>query len=166
MRAYLYRLRLDPDLANHLKGSPTVGADPEWELKQCLYQNVAGALLQWETGSEPSMVAVQTLAHRLRAQMHTQALAARCALGPGHPTMSGAEADVRIFCHDMLFCEHDKDYRCFAAFPLPELATFALRVLRVHYYGRAQLGSIIGCSMAAPQTATSGSGSVGDTCGP
>eukprot|EP00959_Pyramimonas_sp_CCMP1952_P419909 8795276-Pyramimonas_sp.AAC.1 len=66
------------------------------------------------------------------------------ALGEVPGLLTQAEADLRIFCHDLTPRDHDKDYRMHAALPPDLLRTKALGAARVDYYGRVAVELIIG----------------------
>ena len=133
MEDYRDQLKLEPALQEALRGRAAPGQDPAVELQQCLFLNVARALLRTKGASVASEEAVQHLACRLRARAHRLALEAESALGEWPDQLTPAEADLRAFCHACLHRDHDKDYRALLAFPLPELATVALHVVRVDY---------------------------------
>ena len=138
------RLQLDEELEHKLLGAAHAPQEPEMELRQCLFLNVAGALLRAGSRKMPKPAAIQDLAHRMRAQMHLQALEALQALGPAPPHMSAAEADLRVFCHDAVYRDHDKDYRALLAFPLEDLEPYALHVVRIDFHGQATVNSVTG----------------------
>eukprot|EP00974_Lingulodinium_polyedra_P010156 975623-Lingulodinium_polyedra.AAC.1 len=81
MEDYRDRLLLDSELASSLLGPPALADQPEVELRQCLFLNIAGALLRSQLRKPPRVPAVQSLAHRMRAQMQLSALEALQALG-------------------------------------------------------------------------------------
>ena len=58
--------------------------------------------------------------------------------------MSQAEADIRIFVHDFLWRDHDKDYRALAALLLPELRRVQLHIVRVDFWGEASVETLSG----------------------
>eukprot|EP00959_Pyramimonas_sp_CCMP1952_P153019 3200957-Pyramimonas_sp.AAC.1 len=66
------------------------------------------------------------------------------ALGDVPGLLTQAEAGLRIFCRDLTYRGHDKDYRMYAALPPDFLRAKALGAARVDYYGRAAVELIIG----------------------
>jgi hypothetical protein len=60
-----------------------------------------------ETGVVPSPEAVEKLATSVRQRLHGQAHEAQAALGPTPDELSRAEADLRIYAHDLLHWGHD-----------------------------------------------------------
>ena len=102
MEDYRDQLQLEPELLEALEGPAPLGADPAVELRQCLFLNVAGALLGSQPGPRPGRSDVQRLAHRLRAQAHLMAFAAQAAIGESPPQLTHAEAGLRVFWHDCL----------------------------------------------------------------
>ena len=131
---YKDRLTLASDLAAQLRGLTEAYEDPLVELWECAILNVAAGILRSDIGRLPTEQEVQTLAHRMRTDLLTQALAKEDALGEPAPMMTQAEADLRIFCHDAVVRDHDEDYCMYAAFPLEELAD---KVLAASCSGRA-----------------------------
>ena len=55
--------------------------------------------------------------------------------------------------HDLLWAAHDLDYRCYAVFPLPQLARVTLVVLRVLARGTVQAEVIVGRDVPEPDPA-------------
>eukprot|EP00972_Heterocapsa_arctica_P011959 1752426-Heterocapsa_arctica.AAC.1 len=58
--------------------------------------------------------------------------------------MTQAEADVRAHCHDIVNAHHDKDYRCFQAFPAAVLETEVVHVWRVSHWGQLSIDVLRG----------------------
>ena len=96
-------------------------ADASAEPKQCLLLHVAAAYLSKPGGPLPAESAVQAQALSWRLWWATQARVAEDSLGPVPSRLSQAEADVRVFHHDLLYFGHDRDYRTLVAHPLEEL---------------------------------------------
>lgn len=86
---------------------------------------------------EPERVAA--LAKDLRRRLHRAAEEAQQALGDMPEWTCQAKADLRVYSHDLLFRDHDKDYRMYVAFPVEELADRALATVRVGNAVRAGL---------------------------
>ncbi|CAE7259655.1 unnamed protein product [Symbiodinium sp. KB8] len=96
-------------------------ADASAEPKQCLLLHVAAAYLSKPGGPLPAESAVQAQALSWRLWWATQARVAEDSLGPVPSRLSQAEADVRVFHHDLLYFGHDRDYRTLVAHPLEVL---------------------------------------------
>ncbi|CAE8721383.1 unnamed protein product [Polarella glacialis] len=94
---------------------------------------------------------VQTLVLAIRRGLTDYALRAEASLGPAPTHLTQAEPDLRVFCHVAVRRDHDKDFRCFAAFPLPEVKRATLNVLRVGFGGKAIVESVVGWHRAADQ---------------
>ena len=58
--------------------------------------------------------------------------------------MTQAEDDLRTFIHDLLWRDHDRDYRTVAAFPLPDLEKSYLGVLRVDAWDGMSCEAVVG----------------------
>ena len=62
-------------------------------------------------------------------------MAALGTIGDPDVQISSAEADLRIFIHDILHADHDKDVRTLAAFMLDELGDTTLHAWTMDYWG-------------------------------
>eukprot|EP00972_Heterocapsa_arctica_P038853 5724472-Heterocapsa_arctica.AAC.1 len=49
-----------------------------------------------------------------------------------------------MLAHDLCWRDHDKDFRCFAAFPVDELADLSFAVIRVGYQGNTSVEVVSG----------------------
>ena len=58
--------------------------------------------------------------------------------------MPRAESDLRVFTHDVLFQDHDKDYRTHIAFPIQDLERCCIFIIRVNYWGHSTVDSLVG----------------------
>ena len=85
------------------------------EPKQCLLLHSCAGVPLAETGIVPTPEALEKLATSVRQRLHRQAHEAQAASGPTPDELSRAEADLRIYAHDVLHWGNDKDYRC----PIP-----------------------------------------------
>ena len=68
-------------------------------------------------------------------RLQRSARSSSTALGPVPDELSRAEADLRIYAHDLRHWAHDKDYCCLAAYPLPFFSRHRLLFLRVDSRG-------------------------------
>ena len=113
------------------------------EFHQCLILHVAAVTLLppptgTPTSAAPDAAAVHRLAATYREALLHAALAALGQLAPlSNPDelITASESEVRLFAHDFVTRDHDKDVRCLGAFLLPDLAGLDLYVLAVDYYG-------------------------------
>ena len=58
--------------------------------------------------------------------------------------MTQAEADLRMFTHDATVAHHDKDYRCFAAFPSALLQRYCLVMCHISEHHQVSYEHISG----------------------
>ena len=115
---------------------------------ECDILNVVAAHMngnaQAPPGGWPSALEVQEAGLIFRKEMLVAARSAEGALGETPGLLTQAEADLRIFCHDLTHRDHDKDYRMYAALPPQLLRQKALGAMRVDYYGRVAVELIVG----------------------
>ncbi|CAE8594060.1 unnamed protein product, partial [Polarella glacialis] len=116
---------LEPrDLAGQLLLS-----DGKSEERQCLPLHKAAAI-EMGRGDDWTTDQIQETARAIRRELWDGAAEAQSAMGDAPPWISTSEADLRMFAHDCLCANHEKDYRVLMAFPgLPE--DFSLLVLRL-----------------------------------
>ena len=136
---YRDQLWLDPTACQAL-GFAEASAEP----KQCLLLHVAAAYLSRPGSPLPAEAAVQAQALSWRLWWAAQARVAEDSLGPVPARLSQAEADVRVFHHDLLYFGHDRDYRTLVAHPLDELTDLGLAVLRLDAYLRPTVEVLCG----------------------
>ena len=123
-------MRLSPSFAASRLGRIAEGASECVELMQCLVLHIAAAVLiaveviAPELDSEP----LHSLAGALLLDMCQQAAEALTLLGEIPDRITQAEADLRVFIHDLLYRDHDRDFRTLAAFPPDVLRVFAVVV--------------------------------------
>ena len=103
------------------------------------------ALVLWlATGKLPPRGDVVAKAQELRAGSVALAQHALRVLGETPDLMTQAEADFRIFLHDILFRDHNKDYKSLATCPLPQLRPFLANIIRVDGQGHASQDALVG----------------------
>ena len=151
MLDYRDKLALDAETVASLDGLQHSKTEPpEIELRECAILNVVAAHMVRGTptrpggSSWPSAIEVQEEGLKFRKEMLAAARIAESALGEVPGTLTQAEADLRVFCHDLTRRDHDKDYRMYAALPPDLLKSKALGAIRVDYYGRAAAELIVG----------------------
>ena len=138
-------LLLPADFLSQIVGAAQTSSDAP-EPKQCLLLHSCAGVLLAETGIVPTPEAVEKLATSVRQRLHGQAHEAQAALGPTPDELSRAEADLRIYAHDLLHWGYDKDYRCLAAFPDRVFAPYALAIVRVDHRGSTALEVLDGAN--------------------
>ena len=105
------------------------------EARQCLYLHCSAGVLLSKKGEVPTLEEVLEATSEVRAEVVWQAQEAAYHLGPCPDEVGKAEADLRTFAHDILHLDHDKDYRCLAAFPPSFFDGFTLCILRMDPQG-------------------------------
>ena len=128
----------------HPELQPLECPKPETEPRQCFYLHVAAGLLAHTTNRVPALSEVRLKAAALQEETFRLAMACADNLGPEPDVCTQAEDDLRIFVHDALFFGHDKDYRCLAAFPLPEAADVSFCLVRMDAWNRTSCEVIQG----------------------
>ena len=116
-----------------------------WEARQCLLLTVAAGWLSQKHGRLPTEEEVWHTAAAWRQEMCALAWDAEEALGPCPQTLTQTEDDCRVFIHDLVYRDHDRDYRSLAAFVAQDLEEWAVVVLRVDFYGRLAGEVVAGC---------------------
>ena len=127
------KLPIDPEVRDAVRQAPPNSSE---EARQCLLLHCVAAVLARRQGVVPSPEAVKRAAQAVRKELLGRAVASDTALGPLPGEISRAEADLRIYAHDLRHWSHDKDYRCLAAYPLELFRPYRLLFLRVDPRGR------------------------------
>ena len=83
----------------------------------------------------------QRQAQELRLE---QAVEAVVVLGEPEEMVSPVEHEARIYVHDLLTANHEKDFRSLAMFPLQALQEAKVVVLRADYRGGLMVESVTG----------------------
>ena len=113
------------------------------ETRQCLLKSVAAAVLHALDGHLPAR-GVLSAAQILRTSHWRPATEAAVALGDCPPWISPEENDLRVFIHDVIEADHEKDFHSLAAFPRESHGDLALYVWRVSRGGALTLESFVG----------------------
>ena len=130
------------------------------EIRQCVILHLAlGLLLSGQPGDPDAManlaatLAFQTrfinAAQDLRLALAQVAAAFLAHVGAVQEEASQTEIDCRVFAHDALTQNHDRDVRCIAAFLLTVLAGSVIALIRLDYYQAATLELITGAQTSA-----------------
>ena len=122
------------------------------ETRQCLLKSVAAAVLHAQDGQVPAHGQVLISAQALRTAHWWSATEAAVALGDCPQWISSEENDLRMFIHDVIESDHEKDFHSLAAFPHESHGDLALYVWRVSRGGALTLESLVGADF---QTNTS-----------
>lgn len=121
------------------------------ESRQCLYLHCSAGVLMARHGKPPSLQDVQEATSRVRADAVWQAQEAAYHLGPCPEEVGKAEADLRTFAHDILKLDHDKGYRCLAAFPPSFFEGCTLQIVRMDPHGAVTIETIKIPSVEGPE---------------
>ena len=130
----MYDYREEIMMTEELAGLVGV-VQPEVEKRQCVTKVIAAGILHAQTGRLPSMTEVEQLGQMLRLEQARQAAEAEMIMGHPEPKVSAIEQELRMYSHDILKAHHDKDYRAVAVYPIEQLGTMRMVVLRVDYKG-------------------------------
>lgn len=104
------KLPIQQDLRTLL--GPKTSGNTDHEIRQCLLLHCTAGCLMARTGTAPKLKDLHCATQRPRYQAAKEALSAESRLGEPPDEMGRAEADVRVFAHDLIRYDHDKDYRC------------------------------------------------------
>ncbi|CAE7403461.1 unnamed protein product [Symbiodinium sp. CCMP2592] len=126
---YQDRLPLSPDMQALLGRNETL--------------HVAAGVLSTE-GELPTLAAAQLLGQAAREAMNHSAREVEAQLGPPPEYLTRAEADFRVFNHDLLHFGHDRDYRTLVAYPQPAWEHLTFGVWRVEPHGSALVEYLVG----------------------
>ena len=121
------------------------------ESRQCLFLHCSAGVLMARGGKPPSLQETLEATTLVRADAVWQAQEAAYHLGPCPDEVGKAEADLRTFAHDILKLDHDKDYRCLAAFPPSFLAGCVLQIVRMDPHGTVTIETIKIPSTGGPE---------------
>lgn len=121
------------------------------ESRQCLYLHCSAGVLMARHRKPPSLQEAQEATSLVRADAVWQAQEAAYHLGPCPEEVGKAEADLRTFAHDILKLDHDKDYRCLAAFPPSFFEGCALQIVRMDPHGAVTIETIKIPSAGGPE---------------
>ena len=137
---------MPPGVSDQVKGAP---ASDVPEGRQCLVLHCVAGVLHRKQGRLPTAAEVASAAAKVRKDLLDRAVSSDTALGPVPEELSRAEADLRIYAHDLRHWAHDKDYRCLAAYPLPFFSRYRLLFLRVDSRGHVTSEEIRGADATA-----------------
>ena len=121
------------------------------ETRQCLLKSVAAVVLHAQDGQLPAHSQVSGAAQILRTSHCWSATEAAVALGDCPQWISPEENEFRVFIHDVLEADHEKDFHSLAALPHESHGDRALYVWRVSRGGALTLESIAGADFQTNQ---------------
>ena len=130
----MYDFKEEVQMTEELAGLIGV-VQPETEKRQCVTKVLAAGHLWSSTGQVPAMEAVEELAQQYRLEQARQAAEAEGIMGHAEAKVSAIEHELRMYAHDILKANHDKDYRSLAVHPLEHYVNKRLVVMRVDYKG-------------------------------
>ena len=113
------------------------------ETRQCLLKSVAAAVLHAQDGQLPAHGQVLSAAQTLRTSYWWSATEAAVALDDCLQWISPEENDLRVFIHDVIEADHEKDLHSLAASPHESHGDLALYVWRVSRSGALTLESLV-----------------------
>eukprot|EP00435_Cladocopium_sp_Y103_P002944 s2186_g1.t1 len=119
-------------------------AEPSRERRQCVTLSLAAGIFRRQHGRWPSMTEVQLQAQQLRLEQARLAVEAATTIGVAEEMVSPVEHEARIYIHDLVTANHEKDFRSLAMFPVQELQDARVVVLRADYRGGLIVESVIG----------------------
>ena len=92
---------------------------------------------------EPDLDKVLEIAQEIRGEGLDQAAAFLAAAGDPPELMSPVEVEVRAQAHDLVYPNHEKDWRTHVSFPCRRLKSVVLGVIRVDYWGRIRYEELL-----------------------
>ena len=119
-------------------------AEPSRERRQCVTLSLAAALFRRKEGRWPSMGEAQRQAQELRLEQARLATEVCAVLGEAEEMVAAVEHEARIYVHDLVTANHEKDFRSLAMFPVQELQEARIVVLRADYRGGLVVESVVG----------------------
>ncbi|CAE6959396.1 unnamed protein product [Symbiodinium sp. CCMP2592] len=136
---YREEVRMSEELASMLQ-QPEEGA----EKRQCVTKAIAAGIMWRQRARQPSPREVEEKALELRLEQTRLALEAQAVMGEPAQKVAPIEAEIRIYTHDTVRANHDKDFRSLAVFPLAELEDCKLVVIRADYKGDVVVETVTG----------------------
>ena len=116
----------------------------DYEIRQCLLLHCTAGCLMAKTGKAPNLKNLHVATQGIRLEAAKEAQGAERRLGNAPEEMDRAEADVRVFAHDLTHYDHDKDYRCLIAFPSELYDDYLFNVVRMDLQGELTVETIVG----------------------
>ena len=114
------------------------------ERRQCVTKTVAAGIVWRAKARRPTLEEVADKAAEIRLDQARQAVEAKAAMGEAEARVAPIEAEIRIYTHDMIRANHDKDFRSHAVFPTADLEDCKLVVIRADYKGDIVMETVTG----------------------
>ena len=122
--------------------------EPIEERRQCVTKTLAVGILWRRLHRRPSLAEVRTCAQEVRLTQARLALEALAQMGVAEEFVTPVEHEIRMYAHDIMQPNHERDFRSLAVFPVEELQDVKVVVLRADYCGRLVVESVTGSSWA------------------
>ena len=114
------------------------------EKRQCVTKAIAAGVLRRCWARQPSLDEVDLKAQAIRLEQVRQALDAVAVMGAAQMHVAPIEAEMRVYTHDIVHVNHDKDFRSHAVFPVSDLEECRLVVIRADYRGEIVIEMVNG----------------------
>eukprot|EP00435_Cladocopium_sp_Y103_P071083 s29_g36.t1 len=118
--------------------------DPSREKRQCVTLSLAAGVFKRQHGRWPSLKEAQEGAQELRLEQARLAVEASVTIGQPEEVVSPVEHEARIYIHDLVTANHEKDFKSLAMFPVQSLQDARAVVLRAVYKGGLMVESVVG----------------------
>ena len=119
-------------------------ADEGVERRQCVVKTIAAGLVWRKLARQPSLAEAEDCARAVRLEQARQALEAQAVMGEPDHRVAPIEAELRVYAHDILKANHDKDFRSHAVFPVVDMDECKLVVVRANYKGEVVAETVTG----------------------
>ena len=114
------------------------------EKRQCVTKAIAAGIVWRTLARRPSPAEVEAKALEVRVEQTRQALEAQSVMGEAAHKVAPIEAEIRVYTHDTIRANHDKDFRSLAVFPVQDLEDCKLIVIRADYKGDVVVETMTG----------------------
>ena len=114
------------------------------EKRQCVTKAIAAGIMWRTLARQPTLREVEAKSLEVRVEQTRQALEAQSVMGEAAHKVAPIEAEIRVYTHDTLKANHDKDFRSLAVFPVQDLEDCKLVVIRADYKGDVVVETVTG----------------------
>ena len=118
--------------------------EPVKERKQCVMLALGASVAWHRNGRQPSIAEAQQEAQQIRLEQARLAAEARGQMGDPPEYVTAVEHEARIYIHDILHQDHEKDFRSLAVFPVQVLQEARVVVIRADFRGGLIAESVVG----------------------
>ena len=136
---YRKEVRMSEELAGMLQ-QPEEGT----EKRQCVTKAIAAGIMWRALARQPTLEEVEAKSLDVRVEQTRQALEAQSVMGEAAQKVAPIEAEIRVYTHDTVKANHDKDFRSLAVFPVQDLEDCKLVVIRADYKGDVVVETVTG----------------------